>query len=207
MKYELYLRQGLVEYLQGSYDAASKAFDTAGPEQPTTELANSSDTAHIGLHFLIDDARKMGGDNGFAGIQRHGNRSARTAVNLGNIYLEGIRPDKADEVFTRILTGDPVLGKVSNALKGYAILQLGVAIDREGRRQEALTWFKQLAYSPQFAGTFWQPYGLFRLAVFTHNLTQDEKQSMPLCAKCSADIPTIPRPRTQCFSTCTTQCR
>ena len=96
------------------------------------------------------------------------------------MYVETVRPDKAEKAFQRILDHDPSLGKISAGLEGYAMVQMATSLDRQrGRRGEALECLKRLVARRDLQATYWAGCGV-SVALFTYNQTQDPKQSLPL---------------------------
>jgi tetratricopeptide (TPR) repeat protein len=179
--YDCLLRLGIVAYLAGDFDKAAHWIDIAGPKPPTPGFVANRDLDSLTLYYLQKAVRSKKPLTDKRALDAAKTDEQRLLVRLGDVYLETIRPEKAEKVFLRIVQRDPKLGKVSVALQGYAMLQMATTLDRQpGRRPEALACLKKLATRPDLQGTYWAGYGLFRLALFTYNQTQDARQSMPL---------------------------
>ena len=175
--YECLLRAGLVAYLAGQYDRATSFLDKAGPRQPPKTPTKKPDLAGIGLHYLLQAIRRKKPITSPRALDEARTERGKLAIQLGDLYLEAIRPDKAEDVFLRVIEGK---GEVGKATRGYAILQLAVALDRQkGKRPLALTWLAELA-GERYKGMYWGAYGLFRLALFTYNQTQDLERSLTM---------------------------
>ena len=111
---------------------------------------------------------------------------------MADLYIQAIRPDKAEEILVRIVERDPVFRPTNPGIEGYAILQLAVALDRQrGKRPQALEWLKKLC-GPRYKDTYWGPYGMFRLALFTYNQRQNPREVMPLYKKMFTQYPKHP---------------
>ncbi|MGH7214722.1 MAG: tetratricopeptide repeat protein, partial [Tepidisphaeraceae bacterium] len=191
--YEVYLRAGLTAYLGGTYELALQMFNAAGPQAPPDKFTDKADLALIGLHYLIKAAKEQKSVTEERALKdAAGNDRQRTAIQLADLYLEAIRPDKAEDVLLRLIEGDPIFGKTNPAVEGYAILQLAVALDRQSeKRPQALVWLRKLR-DEKYAKTYWGPYGLFRLALFTFNQKQNPKLSMPLYREMFVKYPDHP---------------
>lgn len=179
--YDCLLRLGLVAYLVGDFDKAEQWIDIAGPKPPTAGFTTNPDMESLTLYCLQKAIRSKKPITEPRALEAAKTNEQRLLLQLGDLYLETIRPNKAEKVFLRIIEHDPKLGKVSVNLEGYAMLQIATSLDCQlDRRPEALAWLKDLATRRDLQGTYWDGYGMFCLALFTYNQTQDPKQSMPL---------------------------
>jgi len=175
------LQAGLIAYLSGQFDQAAEWIDAAGPLAPGEGFTEKPDLESIGLYYVLKTIRSKKSVTDKQALDATKTDEQRFLLQLGDLYIESIRPDRAEEVFLHILDRDPRLGQIPPALEGYAMLQIATALDRqEGRRPEALVMLKKLVTRRELQGTHWGGYGLFRLALFTYNQTQDAKQSLPL---------------------------
>ena len=174
------LRLGIVAYLSGEFDKAAEWVEIAGPKPPPRTFTSDPDMDSITLHYLLRAIRGKKPVTEQRALKATATAEQRLVVQLGDLYLETVRPEKAEEVYLRIARRDPRLGKISLELEGYTILQLSVALDRQpGRRFESLDWLERLA-DKRFAGTHSGGYGLFRKALYHYNLHQDPSVSFPL---------------------------
>lgn len=178
--YDCLLRLGLVAYLAGDFDKAAEWVNIAGPKPPAAGFTANPDMESLTLYYLQKAIRSKKPVTDQRALDTAKTDEQRLLLQLGDLYLETIRPDKAEKVFLRIIEHDPKLGKVPVGLEGRAILDLTVALDRQpGRRYESLEWLDKLA-GARFAGTYWGGYGLFRKALYTYNLKQNAATSFPL---------------------------
>lgn len=175
------LQAGLIAYLSGQFDQAVEWIDTSGPKAPKEGYAEKPDLESIGLYYILKAIRSKKSLTDKQALDAANTDEQRLVLQLGDLYMESVRPDRAEAIFTRIIDRDPRLGQMPPALEGYAMLQIATALDRqEGRRAEALDTLKKIAAKRELQGTYWGGCGLFRLALFTYNQTQDAKQSLPL---------------------------
>lgn len=181
IRYECFLRAGLLAYLSGRYEQAVNWISFAGPKPPAEGFTVDSDLNSIGLYYLLKAIRSKKPVTDQRALDIARNELQRSVLQLGDLYLETIRPDKAEAIFMRIIENDFQLGTVPPSIKGYAMLQVAIALDRQSnKRAEALEWLKKVTINRDLQGTYWGGCGLFRLALFTYNQTQDPKKSIPL---------------------------
>ena len=175
------LQAGLIAYLSGQFDQAAEWIDAAGPQAPGEDFTENPDLESIGLYYALKAIRSKKSVTDQQALDVAKTDEQRFILQLGDLYIESIRPKRAEEVFRHILDRNPRLGQIPPALEGYAMLQIATALDRqEDRRPEALVMLKKLVAKRELQGTHWGGYGLFRLALFTYNQTQDPKQAVPL---------------------------
>ncbi|MBI5725592.1 MAG: tetratricopeptide repeat protein [Planctomycetes bacterium] len=190
---DCFFRVTIVAYFSGDYDRAMEMLDSAGPVPPPQQFTENVDTARVGLYYLGAAIRSKKPLTNKVALDAAKTDKEKLAIQLGDLYLETIRPNHAEQIFLRLAENDPALEKVSPEIKGYAILQLAGALDRQSdKRPQALEWLKKLQ-SDEYKGTYWGGYGLFRLAVFTYNQTQDAKGSLPLYEEMLAKYPDHPK--------------
>ncbi|MEM8549169.1 MAG: tetratricopeptide repeat protein [Verrucomicrobiota bacterium] len=178
---ECLLRAGLTAYLAGQYDQAVEYINLAGPEAPRGGFTASPDLNAVGLYYLLRAIRSKKPVTDIRVLEAAQNDQQRMALQLGDLYLETVRPDRAESVFLRIIENEAALEIVPVALEAYAMVRIAVALDRQvGRRGEALEWLARLVKRDDLGGTHWHGTGMFRLALFTYNQKQDPRLSMPL---------------------------
>jgi len=172
---------GLTAYLAERYDEAIDCINAAGPQAPQVGFTARPDLHAIGLDYLrraianrkpVSDARAL---------EAATNDQQRMALQLGDLYLESIRPDRAEAVFRRVIEKEPCLGKVPAAIEAYAMIQIAVALDRiRDRLAEALEQLSTLVARRDLEGSYWHGLGMFRLALFTFNQKHDAHSAIPL---------------------------
>ncbi len=189
MGYECYLRAALAAYLTGDYEQASKYVDAAGPSKPADGFSTGTDLAKIGLYYLQQTIKSGKPVTEARAMAEAKTPAQKLAIQLGDLYIAAIRPDKTEGVYLRILHHEPRLGNITPGLEAYATLQIAVSLDRQiDRRPKALEYLKKFE-GPTYEGTYWGGLGLFRLALFTYNQTQDPKKSAPIYAAMISHYP------------------
>jgi len=175
------LRCSLASYLGGNFDQAVEWLELSNPQSLGQGFTDNPDLQSLGMHCLLKAIRSRNPVTDQQALDTAGTEQQRLAIQLGDLYLAAIRPGRAEEIFAHIINHDARLGKVSAGIEGYAMLQTATALDRqEGRRAEALQVLKKIVAQRELQGTYWGGCGLFRLALFTYNQSQDVKQSIPL---------------------------
>lgn len=172
---------GLAAYLAERYDEAVDCINSAGPQPPQAGFTARPDLEAIGLDYLRRAILERKPVTDPRALEAAINDPQRMAMQLGDLYLESIRPERAEAVFLRIIEKEPHLGKVPAAVEAYAMIQVADALDRiRGRREEALGWLSQLVERKDLIGSHWHGLGMFRLALFTFNQKQDSRLAIPL---------------------------
>ena len=170
MRRECLIRAALTAYLREQYDEAVEYVTAAGPEAPAAGFTQAPDFRAIGVHYLLSNiqSRKQVVDP--RAIEAAVNDQQRMALQLGGLYLESIRPERAEAVFLRFVEKEPALGRVPAELEAYAMLKIAVAIDRQlSRRGDAFEWLEKLIARRDLAGSHWHANAMFRRALYTSN--------------------------------------
>jgi len=64
-------------------------------------------------------------------------------------------------------------------MEAYSLLQLGRILVRDGQTRAAGLAYLERLYEPKYKELSWSAEGIFRLGVFTYNITQDSRKAMP----------------------------
>ena len=129
--YNLYLRAGVLAYLQERYDEADKYLDAGGPARPTQGMQANFDLQKIGLFILQECAKRKEPAWHPDAIAAAKTDSQKLALRLADTYLHGQRPDKAEKIYKKLLSGDSSLGRPSPAVEGYCLMQLGLVLSKK----------------------------------------------------------------------------
>ena len=178
---ECILRSAITAYLTDERDVAHKWVALAGVKEINGSFVSNRDMQEVALYFIrktIASTKPMTDARVLAAIQddRHA-----TLVRLADVYLDIVRPDRAEVVCRRLSSNDNGLGRVPVEAQAYAMLNLATALDRQiDRRPEALVVLQELVDRRELQGSYWGGIASFRLALFTFNQTQDPDQAIPL---------------------------
>ncbi len=184
---------GLTAYLAERYDEAVDCINAAGPQAPQAGFTARPDLHAIGLDYLRRAIANRKPVTDPRALEAAANDQQRMALQLGDLYLECIRPDRAEAVFRRVIEKESSLGTIPPAVEAYAMIQIAVAVDRsKGTRREALDWLAQLVARRDLRGSYWHGVGMFRLALFSYNQTQDPAIAIPLYEDMIATYPAHP---------------
>lgn len=195
LEYECYLRAAILEFLTANYDAAAGYLAKAKPvEAPAGGVIrdNEKNLHRMGLTYLrraILQRQELVGEEALKAIGN--DQNLEMMVRLADLYLFAIRPDKAEPIYLSIAQEQPPFQRVNRDVRAYAIAQLGLALNRQKRKQEAQEWFAKLQEKP-FKGNHAAGSGLYRQAVTLFNKTQDARKTNELYRQMIRDYPRHP---------------
>jgi tetratricopeptide (TPR) repeat protein len=176
--YNLYFRAAILAYLGEKYDDAAKYLDAAGPARPTEGMRANFDHQKVGLFILKECSRlKLPSWNRDA-VKAAKTDSQRLAIKLADTYVHSLRPDKAEPIYQRLLSGDSSLGRPSKGVESYCLMQLALAHSKSSEGVARATELYARLYRPEYAKYPWTPTGILRLGVLTFNTTHDAKTAM-----------------------------
>lgn len=179
MRRECFIRAALIAYLKEQYADAVEYVTAAGPEAPKAGFTQDPDLRAIGVHYLLKNIQNRKEVTDPRALKAAENDQQRMALQLGGLYKESIRPEKAEAVFLRVVEKEPALGRIPAAIEAYAMLMIAVAIDRQvSRREEAFEWIERLLARRDLVGSHWHGTAMFRLALYTSNQTQNSALAM-----------------------------
>ncbi len=118
--YNLYLRAGIVAYLQEKYDEAVPYLDAAGPVHPTEGMWANFDSQKMGLFILKECASRKTLAWRADAINAANSDSQKLAMKLADTYLHGQRADKAEAIYNQLLAGDSSLGPPAGLSRAIA---------------------------------------------------------------------------------------
>ena len=171
--YNLYLRAGILAYLQEKFDVAARYLEAAGPARPTEGLHANFDREKIGLFILANCCTRKEPawrDDAVNGARTDGQK---LALKLADTYIHAQRPDKAEAIYKQVLGGDSLLGRSSKAVEGYCLMQLALAYSNEQVNRNASIDCYRRFYSKEYANLPWAATAILRLGVLEYNSTQD----------------------------------
>ena len=176
--YNLYLRAGILAYLQERYDEASHDLDAAGPARPTEGMRANFDLQKMGL-FILGECCKRKEPSWYAdAIKAAKTDGQKLALKLADTYLHSQRADKAEAIFNQVLAGDPPLGRPSKAAEGYCLMQLALVYSIQNVNRDKSIEFYRRFFRKEYADLPWAATAIMRLAVLEYNSTQDPHRAI-----------------------------
>ncbi len=176
--YNLYLRAGILAYLQEKYDEAILYFDKAGPVRPTDGMQATFDRQKFGLHILkVCSVRKTPAWRPDA-IDAAKKDSQKLALKLADTYLHSQRPKKADAIYKQLLAGNSLFGYPSKAVESYCVMRLAQAYSRDNANRDKSIEYYSRFYKNDYAEFPWAADAIIRLAVLEHNTTRDPRRTI-----------------------------
>jgi len=174
--YSLYLRAGLVFHLNGQSDRASEMFE-AGALVDSTERKKFG--VETGLERLTKIAQRQVKPLTPEGLlEMVNNDRQKTAVALGDLYLQSFHPTEAGGIYEQIRQGKPPLPKPTAGIEAYVIWRRGQSLEFQKKHDEAIDTLKRL-YDKKYQAFPWAADGIYRVGVWSYNHTQDPEVAAP----------------------------
>lgn len=174
---EVYLRSGLVHYLNDRYDQAADAFVSAGAVDLQDGSTFSGTLGLVGVSLLKKAASRKTVLWSVEALSLADSEKVKLALKLADTYLFAQCLDKAQDMYQRLTSGDPALGTLPPKLRAYCMMQLGLSCAQAGNTAEAIDQYS-LFYGPEYADSQWTPDAILRLGVVMANATHDYRQSI-----------------------------
>ena len=175
--YNLYLRAGILAYIQEKYDEASQYFDAAGPARPTDGMETTFDLQKLGVHVLVVCSKRREPTWYGDAINAAKTDSQKLALKLADTYLHSQRPEKAIAIYERIFAGDPSDGHPNKAVESYCTMRLAQAYSRGNlNRDKSIEYYRRFLRKDY--GEFpWAADAIMRLAVLEYNTSYDSQRA------------------------------
>lgn len=191
--YNLYLRAGIVAYLQEKYDEAAKLLEASGPARPAEGTGGGGfDLQKLGLFNLIRCCGRKEPAWHAEAIALATSDTQKMALKLADTYLFGQRAEKAETVYQRILDGEPALGPRTLAVDGYCFMKLAQAYSKQKIQYEKSIEYYKRFYKKEYADLPWAANAIMRLAVLEYNTSPDPARSISRCQHIIATYPNHP---------------
>jgi tetratricopeptide (TPR) repeat protein len=173
--YECYQRAGLVAYLAGEKDRAVELFRKANGYDRSERKKAGVETSMRRMISLASGAQEpLTPEELLKDIH---NNKQETGLRLADLALMTFEPERAGELYRRLMTGERPFPRPSVKLHSYLLLRMGQSLQFQGRHEEAMACLKQL-YNSKYAKYPWVADGIFRMGTWAHNTTQDPKSGM-----------------------------
>lgn len=179
IKYEIYLRAGLLAYMNGEPDRAAAWFQAAKPQGPDSSgRVTDTSVRNIGLMVMANSAQRKLISWDEKALACTKTPQQRTAIQLADCFLHAGRTDKAVSIYTRFMDKDPLLKPLTPELEGYCTWRLALSYAEGRSNQEKAVALYRRYYDAPLKNTPWAPDAILRLGVLTYNRTQDPRQAM-----------------------------
>jgi tetratricopeptide (TPR) repeat protein len=176
--YNLYLRAGMIAYLQDNYKQAAEYLKAAGPARPEDGMGDFN-VQKFGVHILATSCKNEEASWYPEAIKEAKTDTQKLALKLADTYLRVQRPEKSQRIYEQLLAGVTSGGRSNRAVEGYCFMQLASAYAKQKvDRDKSIAYYKQF-YKREYAELPWAPIAIMRLAVLEHNTTQDPRRSIP----------------------------
>lgn len=175
VKYEIYLRAGLVAYLSQDHDKAVAMFTEGGKFDVSARKKAGAETGMQRMIRIVRGKMKMLTPDELLELVK--NERQKTAILLADLYLMAFEPEKAGQLYGRILAGKQPFPKPSAGVEAYLLWRQGQSLQFQDRHDEAIACLKKL-YNPKYAKYPWAAEGIFRVGTWRFNKTQDVKEGL-----------------------------
>ncbi len=187
--YNLYLRAGVVAYLQEKYEEAIPFLDAGGPARPIEGMRANFDSQKAGVFILMECARRKTPSSWPDAVNAAKSDSQKLAIKLADIYLHAQRAEKAEPIYDQILAGGVPLGRPNKAVEGYCLFQLALLYSEQGRdRDKSVAYYKKFL-TKDYADLPFAADALLRLTVLEYNTNHDARRAIPQCQYIVAKYP------------------
>ena len=176
--YNLYLRAGILAYVQEDYDGAEKHFQAAGPARPTDGMQGSFDKQKFGLHSLAICCRRKepAWHKGIAGSIKVSRN--RLLLKLADTYLHAGRLEKAESIYRLFTKEGSKQLKVDLASESYSRLRLALTLSQDqGNASSSIEIYKSY-YQSEHSKYPWTADAILMLGVLIQNTERSPSKAM-----------------------------
>ena len=173
--YEVYLRAGLVAYLDQRNDDAAKLFAEGDKFDNSARKRAGGETSMARLIKIVRGKMpKLTPDEVLELVK---NDNQKTAILLADLYLIAFQPEPAAGIYERLLAGEKPMPKPLAGIEAYLLWRMGQALKFQRKHDEAIVCLKRL-YDPKYAKFSWAAGGISRIGTWTFNATDDGVEAM-----------------------------
>ena len=172
--YAIYLRAGLIEYLNERCPKAVEWFEKAKPFAPPRNLVVVAGTIPTGIEKLMDLAKS--GRFITPDVVRNGDPKAKLILMLVDVYHEGEQFTKSFELCTRLIEG--AVPKATREQRSWAYFKRGRGLHAQMLPVEAMHDFQRAAGESKRAP--WRPKALLYSANATFNYQRNINEAIAL---------------------------
>jgi tetratricopeptide (TPR) repeat protein len=173
--YSVYLRAGLIAYLQQRKDQAVALFHEANRFDTSLRKRTGAETSMDRMISIARGEKKpLTPEDLLASLK---NERQKTGILLGDLALMTFDPQRAGSLYERLLTGVPPFPAPTAEVESYLLFRIGQSLEFQRKHDEAMAYLNRL-YDPKYAKYPWTADGIFRIGTWTHNSTQEPTKAM-----------------------------
>ncbi len=176
--YNLYLRAGILAYLEEDYEEAARHFESAGPARPVEGMQANFDLQKVGLFILSNSIKRKQVAWYPEAIAHAKSDQLKLAIKLADTYLHAQRPEKAQAIYERLLSSSSPTGRPDKAVESYCSMQLALACSNQDLDYDKSKAIYDRFYQKDYAVFPWAADAIMRLSVLEFNTTQDPRRSI-----------------------------
>lgn len=174
--YDCYQWAGLVAHLRQQQDQAVAFCRQADRFDDSLRSRSGGETAMARMIAVVQGARDALTPEELLNALKDDKQ--KTGILLADLSLMTFDPERAGELYERLLNGDQPFPKPTSLIESYLLFRLGQSLQFQHKRDEAIAYLTRL-YKPQYAKYSWTADGIYRIGVWTYNATQDWMAAAP----------------------------
>lgn len=179
--HDCFVRSGFIAYMQQEPDTALNYFKSARLALEKMNLRPNNKTNKIPLfamRVIITAIQRQSPITDPLLFEEKLTTHQHAAIQLADLYLRAWQPEKAENLYRKILSGENGIETPQNALQAYTIIRLAESLNNQRNEWREAIELLTIFEGRKFEGSYWGGFGLFRLAVTTYNNTQDAEKSL-----------------------------
>jgi len=173
--YDCYQWAGLVAYLRQQQDQAVAFCRQADRFDDSLRSRSGGETAMARMIAVVQGARDALTPEELLDALKDDKQ--KTGILLADLSLMTFDPERAGELYERLLSGGWPFPKPTPEVESYLFLRIGQALEFQRQHDEAMAYLKRL-YDPKYAKYPWTADGIFRIGTWAYNATQDPDDAM-----------------------------
>ncbi len=173
--YDCYQWAGLVAYLRQQQDQAVAFCRQADRFDDSLRSRSGGETAMARMIAVVQGARDALTPEAL--LEALKDDKQKTGILLADLSLMTFDPERAGELYERLLSGFWPFPRPTPEVESYLFLRIGQALEFQRKHEEAMAYLKRL-YDPKYAKYPWTADGIFRIGTWAYNATQDPDDAM-----------------------------
>ncbi|NBB96368.1 MAG: tetratricopeptide repeat protein, partial [Planctomycetes bacterium] len=173
--YDCYQWAGLVAHLRQQQDQAVAFCRQADRFDDSLRSRSGGETAMARMIAVVQGARDALTPEELLDALKDDKQ--KTGILLADLSLMTFDPERAGELYERLLSGGWPFPRPTPEVESYLFLRIGQALEFQRKHDEAMTYLKRL-YDPKYAKYPWTADGIFRIGTWAYNATQDPDDAM-----------------------------
>jgi predicted nucleic acid-binding protein len=177
VKYEVYLRAGMIAYAEEDLPQALSLFEAAGT-RAVTKTTRDATLAEISLQVLKTGCKRKVIPWDVRALAACKTDAQQLAIKLADLYVYGARSERALGIYRRFEAGDPLLMPAPADVQAYCLWRLALSYAQSGTdNQKALALYRRF-YEPGLSRSLFAPEAVLRYCVLSFNTSRDHAKAL-----------------------------